>query len=197
MGGVFFVRVFRFVQICLDWSGIFAISGVFVQLGLDESRFVRIILLSVGANAVVLLLDGGQVEQEESQFPGGGDGPAVLVGFGLGVCEDVELICELVCDNGAQDVIAVEAEVLEVGVDRGGGAAEAPADLSEGKSLAVEVMGLEHAVAAPGGGRLAGRGHEVIPTLKCTDVLYMVLGFGSLRVNSVEARPFEGAPWCC
>ena len=82
MGGVFFARVFRFVQICLDWSGIFAIWGVFVQLGLDESRSVRIILLSVGANAVVLLLDGGQVEQEEWQFTGGGDGPAVLVGFG-------------------------------------------------------------------------------------------------------------------
>ncbi|MDE2986545.1 MAG: hypothetical protein OXT70_00645 [Chloroflexota bacterium] len=140
------------------------------QFSAVESRFVRILVWSVGfdpgdAGVAVLLLivftDCGQVEQEEAQFARGGDGLSVLVGFGLGMGEDVELVGEIVGGDGAQDVVAVALEVLEVCVDGGVGAAEPGADLPEGESLAVEVVGLEHAVAAPGGGRLArdGAGH--------------------------------------
>ncbi|MYA00991.1 MAG: hypothetical protein F4Y35_04320 [Chloroflexi bacterium] len=142
-----------------------------IQFSPVQSRFVWILVESVGfdprdAGVAELLLivftDCGQVEQEEAQFARGGDGLSVLVGFSLGMGEDVELVGEMVGGDSAQDVVAVTLEVLEVCVDGGVGAAEPGADLPERESLAVEVVGFEHAVAAPGGGWVArgGAGHD-------------------------------------
>ncbi|MYD53942.1 MAG: hypothetical protein F4W96_06535 [Chloroflexi bacterium] len=142
-----------------------------VQLSAVESRLVRISVWHVDfehgdAGAVERLLfvftDDREVEQEEAQFSRRRDGLPALVGLGLGMGEDVELVGEEVSGDGAQDVVAVTLEVLEVRVDGGVGAAEACADLAEGESLALEVVGFEHAVAAPGGGRVArgGAGHD-------------------------------------
>ena len=119
-----------------------------VGFDLGDAGDVELLLLPL------LFTDRRQVEQEEAQFACGGDGPSVLIGVGLGMGEDVELVGEEVGGDGAQDVVAVTLEVLEVRVDGGVGAAEACADLAEGESLAVEVVGLEHAVAAPGCGRV-------------------------------------------
>ncbi|MYD73894.1 MAG: hypothetical protein F4Y11_06550 [Chloroflexi bacterium] len=111
---------------------------------------------------LIVFTDCGQVEQEEAQFACVGDGLSVLVGLGLGMGEDVELVGEIVGGDSAQDVVAVTLEVLEVCVDGGVGAAEPGADLPEGESLAVEVVGLEHAPTTPGSGRVArdGAGHD-------------------------------------
>ncbi|MCY3589692.1 MAG: hypothetical protein OXH40_13530 [Chloroflexi bacterium] len=129
-----------------------------VRLSLEGSRFVQILHGGVDASGVVLglagFLDGWQVQQEEAQLANGGHGLALLVGFGCGMGEDVELVGEIVGGDSAQDVVAVALEVLEVCVDGGVGAAEPGADLPERESLAVEVVGLEHAPAAPGCGRV-------------------------------------------
>ncbi|MXV80648.1 MAG: hypothetical protein F4007_08345 [Chloroflexi bacterium] len=141
-----------------------------IRFSLVESRFVRILVESVGvdlgnAGAVERLLfvftDDREVEQEEAQFSRRRDGLPALVGLGLGMGEDVELVGEEVGGDGAQDVVAVTLEVLEVCVDGGMGAAEPGADLPERESLAVEVVGFEHAPTTPGCGRVArgGVGH--------------------------------------
>ncbi|MXY85193.1 MAG: hypothetical protein F4Y95_01540, partial [Chloroflexi bacterium] len=61
--------------------------------------------------------------------------------------EEVELVGEMVGGDGAKDVVAVEAEVAEVGVDGGAGAAELSGNLHGGASLAPEVVGFEDASA--------------------------------------------------
>ena len=66
------------------------------------------------------LLDDGQVEEQEAQFASGGDVSLALFGMG----EEIELVGETVGGDGAKDVLAVEAEVAEVGVDGGAGASE-------------------------------------------------------------------------
>ena len=139
------------------------------------------------APPVLLFVDGGQALKQESQFAGGGDGLSVLVGFGLGGGEDVDLVGESIGGDGAQDVGSVELEVAEVGVDGGAGAAELFGDLVSRKSLAVEVVGFEDASAASGGGWV-GVGHGEGLSLRGTYVLYMVCGVETV----VDARM-----WCC
>jgi len=89
---------------------------------------------------VVVLLDGGQALEQETEFAGGGDGLAMLVGVGLGGGEDVDLVGEPVGGDAAEDVGPVELEVSEVGVDGGAGAAELFGDLVRWDALAVEVV---------------------------------------------------------
>ncbi|MCY3587269.1 MAG: hypothetical protein OXH40_01100, partial [Chloroflexi bacterium] len=120
-------------------------AGAGFRLGGGGGEFVF-------APPVLLFVDGGQALQQEAQFSGGGDGLAVLVGFGVGGGEDVDLVGEPVGGDGAQDVSSVELEVAEVGVDGGAGAAELGGDCVGGETLAVEVVGFEDASAASGGG---------------------------------------------
>ena len=142
--------MFRFVQICLELSGLFQIRTGLIRFSLDQSRSVQNFGVGWGGGLLVLL-DGGQVEQEEAQFSGGGDRLSVLGGIGLGLGQAVELVGEAVGGDGPEDVVAVEAEVSEVGVDGGRGAAHLPGDLAQGECLAVEVVGFDHASAASGG----------------------------------------------
>ena len=107
--------------------------------------------------AFVVFLDVGQVEQEQAQLAGGGDGAAVLVGFGLDLAEQVDLVGEAVGGDGAEDVVAVQAEVAQIGVSGGAGAAHAVGDLLQGEVLALEVVGCEDASAASWG-RWVGAG---------------------------------------
>ena len=114
------------------------------------------------------LLDDGQAEQEETEFSGGGGVPSVLVGVSVGPGEQVDLVDEPVGGDAAQDVLAVQAEVFEVGVSGGAGAAEAVADLLQGESLAVEAVGLQHASAASWGWWV---GHGAVLSVRDTYVL--------------------------
>ncbi|MDE2987668.1 MAG: hypothetical protein OXT70_06385 [Chloroflexota bacterium] len=70
------------------------------------------------------MLDVGQVEEQEAQFASGGDVALVLFGLGVGIGEEIELVGETVGGDGAEDVVAVEPEVAEIGVDGGAGASE-------------------------------------------------------------------------
>lgn len=70
---MFFRWVFRFVQICLDWSRIFGISAVLFRFSLVESRLVRIPVPPFGLGGadvvawlLVAFLDARQAEQEEA-----------------------------------------------------------------------------------------------------------------------------------
>ena len=130
---------------------------------------------------VVVGLEFGQGGEQESEFAGGGDGLAVLVGIGLGGGEDVDLVGESVGGDGAEDVGSVELEVSEVGVDGGAGAVEFLGDCVGGEALAVEVVGFEDASAASGGGWV---GHVESLSLRGTYVLLMVCGLGTV----VDAR---------
>jgi len=94
------------------------------------------------------LLDSGEVEQKESQFTRGGDVALALLRVGVGMGEEVQLFGEAIGGDGAQDVVAEEAEIAEVGVDGGAGAAELSGDMHGGAALAPEVMGFEDASAA-------------------------------------------------
>lgn len=91
-----------------------AANVAMVSLGVDASFKIAFAFAGLsgggggGAGMFALLLlvflDGGQVEQEEAQFAGGGDGLAVLVGFGAGLVEAVDLVGELVGGDGLEDV---------------------------------------------------------------------------------------------
>ncbi len=146
--------MFRFVQICLELSGLVQIRTGLIRFSLDQSGSVQNFGVGwcdgVFALVLVVFLDVGQVE-EEAQFSGVGYGLSMLGKVGLGLGEDVDLIGELVGGDGAEDVVAVEPEVTEVGMDGGRGAAHLPGDLGQEESLAVEVVGFEHASAASGG----------------------------------------------
>jgi len=157
------------------WTGL-------IRLSLDQSRSVQNFGVSWGdglfALVLVVFLDVGQVAEEEPQFLGVGYGLSVLDRVGLGLGEDVDLIGELVGGDSAEDVVAVESEVAEAGVDGGRGGVHLPADLAEGESLAVEVVGFDHASAASGSRRFGGCwvGHgRAFPGLTRTWVLLMVL----------------------
>jgi len=61
------------------------------------------------------VLEVGQVEEQEAQFASGGDVALALFGLGVGIGEEVELVGETVGGDGAKDVLAVEAEVADIG----------------------------------------------------------------------------------
>ena len=71
--------------------------------------------------------------------------------MGVGIGEEIELVGETVGGDGAEDVLAVEPEVAEIGVDGGAGASESAGDLHGGASLAPEVVRFEDASAASRG----------------------------------------------
>ena len=106
------------------------------------------------ASLLLVLFKLRQVAEQEAQLAGGGDAPSMprRVGVGLGLCEEVDLVEELVAGDGVEDVVAVELEVAEVGGDGGAGAVHAFGDLALGERLAVEVVGLKDAEATSGRG---------------------------------------------
>ena len=151
----------------------------------------------------------GQVSEQEPQLAGGGDALAVLVGFGVGLGELIDLIEQLVAGDGVEDVVAVALEVAEVGGDGGARAAHAVGDLLVGEGLAVQVVCFEDAQADARRGRYWRVGHVVDPGFGCTDVpMYgcsdcAVVDSGSQAVEGVgrdvggrRGRPSARTPVC-
>ena len=114
--------------------------------------------LGVCALALRSGLELGERAEQEPEFARGGDVLLVLLGFLSGLDQLLDLVDQLLGDEGLEDVLAVELEVAQVGGDGRVGAAEFGGDLPQAESLAAEPVGLEDALAASWRGRVGHGG---------------------------------------